>query len=96
VARDAAATAPRRTRGAYAPVVIDVAANDTDPDGDLAAATVTIAAAPDKGGAVAVNANGTVSYTPKANFKGKETFKYTVGDTHGARSNVATVTVDVK
>lgn len=96
VARDDAATAPRRTKGAYASVAIDVAANDTDPDGDLAAATVAIAAAPDKGGAVAVNANGTVSYTPKANFKGRETFKYTVGDTHGARSNVATVTVEVK
>ena len=51
--------------------------------------------APDKGGTVAVNADGTVSYTPKLKFRGKETFRYTVRDRAGALSNVAIVTVTV-
>jgi len=96
VAKADSAAAPMRKSGAYTPVVISVLANDSDPDGSLDPATVSIAAAPNKGGAVAVNANGAVSYTPKVKFRGQETFGYTVRDRAGAVSNIATVTVTVK
>ena len=96
VAKDDSATAAMRKTTSYTPMVISVLANDSDPDGSLDPASVSIAAAPNKGGTVAVNADGTVSYTPKLKFRGKETFKYSVRDQAGALSNVATVTVNVK
>lgn len=96
IAKGDSATAAMRKATAYTPVVIRVLANDSDPDGSLDPATVSIAAAPDKGGTVAVNAGGTVSYTPALKFRGKETFKYTVRDLVGTLSNLATVTVNVK
>ena len=39
--------------------------------------------------------DGTVTFTPKKGFSGTDTFKYTVNDTAGLTSNVATVTVNV-
>lgn len=96
VANNDSASAAMRKTTSYTPKLIQVLANDSDPDGSLDPASVNIAAAPDKGGTVAVNANGTVSYTPKLKFRGKETFKYTVRDQAGALSNLATVTVNVK
>ena len=92
---DSATAAMRKSGGAYAPVVINVLANDSDPDGNLDPATVSIAVAPNNGGTVAVKANGTVSYTPRLKFRGQETFGYRVRDRAGAVSNVATVTVTV-
>ncbi len=76
-----------RKTTSYTPKIISVLANDSDPDGSLNPASVSIVAAPNKGGTVAVNADGTVSYTPKLKFRGKETFKYTVRDQAGALSN---------
>jgi serine protease AprX len=96
VAQDDSAAAPVRKSTSYTPRVIGVLANDSDPDGSLDPASVSIAAAPNKGGTVAVNADGTVSYTPRLKFRGRETFKYTVSDQAGAQSNIATVTVSVK
>ena len=96
VAKADSAAASVRKSTAYAPVVISVLANDSDPDGGLDPATVSIAAAPNNGGTVSANANGTVSYTPAIKFRGKETFGYIVRDRAGALSNVATVTVTVK
>jgi serine protease AprX len=90
------ATAPVRKNTAYTPVVISVLANDSDPDGGLDPATVSIAAAPNNGGTVVVNANGTVSYTPNVKFRGRETFSYRVRDRAGALYHAATVTVTVK
>lgn len=92
---DSATAAMRKTAG-YTPKRISVLANDSDPDGSLDPASVSIAAAPDKGGTLTVNTDGTVSYTPKLKFRGTETFKYTVRDQAGALSNAATVTVNVK
>jgi subtilisin family serine protease len=74
---------------------IAVLANDRDPDGALDPASVAIVAAPNKGGTVAVLADGRVAYTPKTRFTGSETFKYTVRDNAGAVSNSASVTVTV-
>jgi bacillopeptidase F len=96
VAVNDSATAKVRGSGSYTPVVINVVANDTDADGNLDPSTVTITTATNKGGTVAVNANGTVSYTPKAGYRGAETFRYKVRDKLGAQSNAATVTVTVQ
>ncbi|HYE35909.1 Ig-like domain-containing protein [Methylocaldum sp.] len=74
---------------------IAVLANDSDPDGSLNPATVTIAAKPNKGGSAVPNANGTVTYKPRLSFTGTEIFRYTVKDNRGATSNTATVTVSV-
>src|SRR5207245_544716 len=45
-------------------------------------------------GAAGLNADGTVLYTPAANFNGRDTFTYTIGDGHGA-TGTATVVVIV-
>ena len=65
--------------------------NDTDVDGDtLSIASVTSGT----GGTAVLNANGTVTFTPDANFNGAASFSYTATD--GRRtSNTATVTVNV-
>lgn len=75
--------------------VIAVLANDSDPDGSLNPASVTVVQAPNKGGITTINAGGTVTYKPKQNFRGTESFSYTVKDDRGATSNKATVTVTV-
>ncbi|MCX6780492.1 MAG: tandem-95 repeat protein, partial [Candidatus Magasanikbacteria bacterium] len=65
--------------------------NDTDVDGDaLVIASVTSGA----GGTALLNPNGTVSFTPNANFNGAANFTYTVSD-GTTSSNAATVTVNV-
>ena len=104
VAVDDTFAAPRfvNTAPSYTPVVLPVLANDSDPDtaidpaNTINPATVTIVAAPNKGGTATVNANGTVSYTPKRNFRGTENFSYRVRDTRNAQSARATVRVNVQ
>ncbi|MBT8135622.1 MAG: tandem-95 repeat protein [Gammaproteobacteria bacterium] len=72
-------------------VNIDVLANDTDEDaGDTL--TVTSVTQP-ANGSVVNNNDGTVTYTPDADFSGDDTFTYTVSD--GQASDSATVTVTV-
>lgn len=88
--------APYRKNAGYAPQVLAVLANDRDPDGILVAGSVRLASPPDKGGTATVNADGTVSYTPRQRFRGTESFTYDVKDDRGATSNVATVTITVK
>jgi VCBS repeat-containing protein len=96
VAVNDSAVAPVRGSATYAPVVINVVANDTDQDGNLNPASVTITTVPSRGGTVTVNANGTVSYTPKLGYRGAETFRYKVSDALGLPSNIAIVTVTVQ
>jgi large repetitive protein len=72
------------------PIIIPVLTNDTDPDGDPL--TVTTASAPN--GTVVINANGTITYTPRANFNGTDVITYTISDGQGGTST-ATVTVTV-
>ncbi|GGD32703.1 Ig-like domain-containing protein [Sinisalibacter lacisalsi] len=71
-------------------VVIDVLANDSDPDGDLL--TVTEATSPD--GMVEINPDGTLTFTPDENFNGSTTIAYTVSDGNGG-TDTATVSVEV-
>lgn len=80
--------------GAGQAVTIDVAANDTDPNGDLDPTSVAVVTAPTGGTAVA-NGDGTITYTNTNTALTSDTFTYTVDDLAGATSNAATVTVGV-
>jgi hypothetical protein len=72
-------------------VVISVLDNDTDPENT----TLTIAAKTDgSNGTVKDNGDGTVSYTPIANFNGTDTFQYRATDGTD-QSELTTVTVTV-
>ena len=84
-ADDAAATAYGT------PVTVAVLANDSDADGD--ALSVAAVGRPANGSA-AVNADGTITYTPTAGFSGVDAFAYDATDGHGG-SATATVTVTV-
>jgi hypothetical protein len=75
------------------PVTIDVAANDTDPDGDLVLSSVAVTAGPANGSA-ASNGDGTVTYTPTPGFSGADSFTYQICDATGLCGD-ALVTVDV-
>ncbi|MDG6100878.1 S8 family serine peptidase [Dactylosporangium aurantiacum] len=74
-------------------VSVQVTANDVDPDGTLALATLAVVTQPAHG-STAVEAGGTVRYTPAAGFAGTDTFTYQLCDTKGACAQ-ATVTVTV-
>jgi VCBS repeat-containing protein len=65
--------------------------NDTDVENDTL--TIVLDEGPDNG-ALTLNANGSFTYTPKANFYGSDTFTYHANDGL-ANSNIATVTIDV-
>ncbi len=75
---------------------VNVLLNDTDPDGTINPATVTITANPNHGGVVSVDpTTGDVTYTSAAGFTGNETFSYTVKDDHNVTSAPAVVTFAV-
>lgn len=85
---DYATTVRRRT------VTINLAANDTDVDGSVDPATVTIITQPRRG--VVVNlGNGRVTYQSNLNRAGSDAFSYQIADNDGAVSNTATVRVDI-
>ena len=71
--------------------VINVLANDTDPDGD--AMTIDLFSDPSKG--VAEIINNKVHYTPNAKAKGTDTFEYVAIDSEGGKSAPAQVTVSI-
>jgi hypothetical protein len=69
---------------------VDVLANDTDADGDALA----VAAVGSPGhGAAALDASGSVVYTPASNFWGSDSFTYVVTD--GTTTATANVAVEV-
>ena len=72
-------------------VDVDVLTNDDDADGDeLEIIAVTQPAA----GTAALNADGTIRFTPAPDFFGPATFTYTISD--GLASSSATVSVSVR
>ena len=79
----------RRRHHEDTPVTIAVLANDTDVDGNALTSRVTPAAW--RGGP---NADGTLTYTPAADFNGTDTFTYTISDGTGGRTATVTVTVN--
>src|SRR5204862_310594 len=68
-----------------------VLANDTDVDGDPL--TAALATAPTKG-TLALNANGSFTYTPNATVNGSDTFTYRASD-GTLTSPLATVTITI-
>ena len=69
---------------------MNVLANDSDPEG----ATLSFSGLPTaSNGTVTINADGTLRYTPKANFFGADTISYAVTD--GSLTDAATVAVTV-
>lgn len=72
-------------------VTIDLATNDQDTDSGIDAGTITIVNGPQHG-TLAVNPDGTVTYTPHA----ADSFTYTIRDANGAISNVATVIIQLE
>ena len=72
-------------------VTIGVLANDSDVDGD--ALGVTNLTQPTNG-AVTLNADQTVTYTPSTGFVGDDSFTYTAND-GTVNSNTATVSISV-
>ncbi|MCE9525421.1 MAG: tandem-95 repeat protein [Planctomycetales bacterium] len=77
------------------PLTMDVAggllANDSDPDSSNL--TVTVVSQPVHG-TVALNEDGSFTYTPSADYNGVDGFSYTVSD-GTQESDVATVTINV-
>lgn len=70
---------------------ITVLANDSDVDGDTLSVSSTTQGT---NGSVATNADGTLTYTPNANFNGADSFTYTVSDGNGG-SDTAIVNISV-
>jgi VCBS repeat-containing protein len=90
VARDDSyATDEDTTLNVAAPGVLG---NDSDVDGD--ALTMALVSGPAHG-TVALNANGSFSYTPAANYHGPDSFTYRASDGTLA-SNTATVSLTIK
>ena len=74
-------------------ITLDVLSNDTDADaGDVLSVDAVDAAA---NGMVVINDNGTVTYTPSADFTGTDSFTYTISDGNGG-TDTATVSVTVE
>ncbi|MRI34139.1 hypothetical protein EOPP23_14190, partial [Endozoicomonas sp. OPT23] len=76
-------------------ITFSVTDNDTDEDGNLDETSVVIVTDPSKGQVNVDPVTGKVTYTPNPDQFGQDTFTYTVKDTSGNISNVATVTVTV-
>jgi probable HAF family extracellular repeat protein len=76
-------------------VPINIVANDTAYNtATIVPGTATIVSLSSNGDLMN-NGNGTVTYTPNAGFVGTDAFTYSVSDSTGAPSNIATVTVYV-
>ena len=78
----------------------ELVGNDTDPDLANSPADVlhvaSVTGGPGAHGSVVLNANGTVTYTPDADYAGPASFTYTVADAAGTPSaNTATVSLTV-
>ena len=65
--------------------------NDTDVDGDALSAVLVSGPAH---GSLTLNADGSFTYTPAANYNGPDSFTYKANDGQ-ADSNVATVSINV-
>ena len=71
-----------------------VLANDSDPDtGDTL--TAVLVSGPSHAASFALNANGSFSYTPAANYNGPDSFSYMARDSHNAESSPVTVSITV-
>ncbi len=76
------------------PVVIDVAANDSDIDGSLDLSAVIVVSDATQG-SLQNNGDGTLTYTPASDFYGSDSFSYQISDDEADPSDTATVTLTV-
>ena len=74
--------------------LIDVLANDSDPDNDPLSIDVANFGAPSNGGTLTSTAGDIVRYTPATGFAGTETFTYRVIDSSGGFAT-GTVTITI-
>ena len=88
---DAYNTDEDTTLSIFAPGVLG---NDTDVDTPAASLTAILVTGPSHAASFTLNADGSFSYTPEANFNGTDSFTYKVND-GASDSNVATVTITV-
>ncbi|WP_440878571.1 Ig-like domain-containing protein [Vibrio natriegens] len=65
------------TLAAKDPVVINVLVNDSDPEGDI---LTVISVTQGAKGTVQISGDGQLIYTPAKNFKGSDSFSYTISD----------------
>ncbi|WP_298944261.1 VCBS domain-containing protein, partial [uncultured Psychromonas sp.] len=87
ISDDTVVAADAATTNEDTPITIDVLANDTDVDSDISpVSTVTQGV----NGSVAINEDGTVTYTPNVDFNGTDIFTYT-----NEEGNTETVNVTV-
>jgi hypothetical protein len=93
IAVDDAYTASKNT---LLSVVVGSGVLQNDFDDNIPGLSVTAFSTPSaQGGTVAVNANGSFTYTPPNNFTGNDTFTYTITDSN-AQTNTATVKIRVQ
>ncbi len=69
-----------------AAVIIDALANDSDVDGD---ALSVLSATAGANGSTAINPDGTITYTPDADYNGSDAFSYTISDGNGGQATAA-------
>jgi len=85
------AVADEATTDFATPVVIDVLANDSDPDNDAIEIVEVFAFEP---GEVVINPDNTLTYTPGADFSGEDVIFYAIQDSNGnVDNNTVTITV---
>jgi hypothetical protein len=89
VAEDDAAATDEDT-----PVTIDVATNDSDPEGALDSTSVRLRVSPEHGAVEIDPTDGSITYTPEPDFHGTDRFVYEIADALSAW-DWATVTVAV-
>jgi len=77
------------------PVVSDVVAASSDPDGTINPASVKVVQAPANGTTTVDPTTGRITYTPNLGFVGNDFFLYTVKDNVGAESGAGRVDVIV-
>ncbi|GMQ81588.1 MAG: hypothetical protein BMS9Abin05_1020 [Rhodothermia bacterium] len=78
-------------------MLIDVLANDTDPENDaLDIASLSIVSPPDYGNILEIDQqSGQIVYDPYSDFNGTDSFEYIVSDVNGSVSDPATVVVTI-
>ncbi len=87
---DPVANPDEATTAEDTPVTISVLANDSDLDGD----PLTVTQATALHGTVTINDDGTLTYTPAADYNGPDTISYSIDDGHGGTAG-STVAVTV-